>query len=172
MEQISLHASLLLLVPLQAILPFGILVPPVVPETLSIHRESNQLRAIVSPEMCRSGLSPWPPVHPPGLTAFVFLALKHPNVIDGLYSPIIESKTFMMEYPIDAIILRQATACESGFKCASPHPDFPRCPVDNPTGLMFVKTAPLSLCPYKRSFGSSFYCRCPARKEIYSKYGA
>ena len=37
--------------------------------------------------------------------------------------------------------------------------------------MLFVKASHATLCPYRTSFGSSFACYCPKRKEVYEKYG-
>jgi len=35
----------------------------------------------------------------------------------------------------------------------------------------FVKCGEKNLCSYRLTFGSSFICTCPTRKEISNKYG-
>lgn len=37
--------------------------------------------------------------------------------------------------------------------------------------MLFVKASHATLCPYRTSFGASFACYCPARKELYEKHG-
>jgi hypothetical protein len=37
--------------------------------------------------------------------------------------------------------------------------------------VLFVQAAHVFLCYQRTSFGDSFICRCPVRKEIYERYG-
>jgi hypothetical protein len=78
----------------------------------------------------------------------------------------------MPTHNIDAEILRQATECEYGFKCTSPGDEYPRCPVDKAAGpLLFVKATGSYSCAYLLGFADGCVCRCPSRKEIYTRCG-
>ncbi len=65
------------------------------------------------------------------------------------------------------------TRCKCDFKCL--HDDsFQVCPVENPItpqGVYFIKMVH-SICnsSYCLSFGNSYICRCPVRKELYERY--
>lgn len=46
------------------------------------------------------------------------------------------------------------------------------CEVENlVNGVLFVRAAHAFLCYHKTSFGDSYICRCPARREVYQRHG-
>lgn len=73
---------------------------------------------------------------------------------------------------IDKKTLKQTTKCEKGFDCLL-RDDHVYCKVENCVSdeVHFVKCLNEEYCVYRMSFGESFICNCPTRKEIYNKYG-
>ena len=75
-----------------------------------------------------------------------------------------------MEIIIDEDTLKSTTKCAKDFSCLKGQNEF--CKIEycvSDTGY-FVKCKEHTYCSYKDKFGGSFYCTCPTRKEIYSKY--
>lgn len=60
---------------------------------------------------------------------------------------------------------------EEGLSCPTSQ-DSP-CKVESLVNeVLFVQAAPAAfLCYQRTSFGESYICRCPARKEIYKRHG-
>jgi len=76
-----------------------------------------------------------------------------------------------MRIKVDEITLQASNKCVFGFGCLQSD-KFPQCSVTryiDGDGL-FIKDPNQNICPYKVSFGYSYMCSCPTRKEIYKKY--
>ena len=79
-----------------------------------------------------------------------------------------------MSYEIPIDIVNQATKCPKDLSCLNNGKQIVCPPINNIAGeILFIKThTRRSVCPYKMSFGYSFICHCPVRKEIYKRYNA
>ena len=76
----------------------------------------------------------------------------------------------MSKFEIDGSILKQSGKCEKGFSCLE---GGDICEVDflsESSGTLFIECKEDDKCTYK-TFMSSTVCSCPARKELYIKYG-
>ena len=61
------------------------------------------------------------------------------------------------------------TFCKKNFSCLSGNHEH-LCKVDSTVGaVIFVKRQLDSACKYCLSYGNSYVCTCPTRKEIYSE---
>ncbi len=76
-----------------------------------------------------------------------------------------------MNIEIDKEIIDKTTKCEKCFSCLSDNLE-QSCKVEYCVSntVYFVKCLNAALCSYKVSFGGSYFCTCPIRKEIYNKY--
>jgi len=77
-----------------------------------------------------------------------------------------------MNITLDADILNQVNHCRRDFSCLTGDKNC-LCEVERliDHSLLFIKPAINKTCNYKMSFGySAFYCNCPARVEIYTRY--
>jgi len=72
---------------------------------------------------------------------------------------------------IDLAVLRKTTWCTKNFKCLQ-NGNCNYCQITRAVSkeVHFVN-CPDSDCSYKMSYGESWICNCPTRKEIYNKYG-
>lgn len=72
---------------------------------------------------------------------------------------------------IDKEILDKTTQCDKGFICLN-NKDHVYCQVENCVNdeVHFIKCLSDKYCNYKMSFGKSYICNCPTRKEIFNKY--
>ncbi len=72
---------------------------------------------------------------------------------------------------IDEKIIADTIRCEKNFKCLSGNMNV-YCQVENCINneVHFIKCINKLNCSYKMSFGDSFICTCPTRKEIFNKY--
>ena len=77
-----------------------------------------------------------------------------------------------MKYQIDKDILNNTTNCSDDFSCLSGN-DTCLCEVDkyieSEDSVLFIKPM-YEYCKNELSFGNSFFCICPIRKEIYKNY--
>ena len=73
---------------------------------------------------------------------------------------------------IDKEILNNTTNCEKNFDCLTNCKHI-YCKVEYALAdeVHFVKCLYDEHCTYKMSFGFSYICNCPTRKEIFNKYG-
>ena len=79
-----------------------------------------------------------------------------------------------MNYVISEKILSSAVKCSENFACLLGHKDS-RCDVvdcSNGTIHFITPLKQKESCKYKMTFGYSFTCNCPVRKEIYNLYKA
>lgn len=75
------------------------------------------------------------------------------------------------EIKIDEEILKNTTKCRKEFSCLSgKRTDLCKVELSVKDKIHFVKCLSDEPCDYKISFGYSFVCRCPARKELYNRY--
>ena len=72
---------------------------------------------------------------------------------------------------IDKEILNNTTNCEKNFDCLT-NDKHVYCKVENAINneVHFVKCLHDDSCTYKMSFGYSYICTCPTRKEIFNKF--
>lgn len=80
----------------------------------------------------------------------------------------------MAEFEISEKILKETTKCEKDFPCLSSGGKG-LCKVEDSIGgeVCFIESKDNSNwgdCSYQASFGYSYMCTCPTRKEIYNKY--
>ncbi len=73
---------------------------------------------------------------------------------------------------INKEILKRTTKCEKDFNCLKDEKHVyckvERCVSDK---VHFIQCLIDGYCIYRMSFGESFICNCPTRKEIFNKYG-
>jgi hypothetical protein len=73
---------------------------------------------------------------------------------------------------VSEVVLKETTQCQTGFQClSSVGKDL--CPVEKPKrgSILLIKKKVYTSCPYMISFGiSSHICKCPTRKDIFSRY--
>ncbi len=77
-----------------------------------------------------------------------------------------------MKTDIDKELLKKADKCPHNFICLTTGQK-PRCAISEIVNdkVHFLECRPPFICNYQHSFGSSFICTCPVRKEIYKKQG-
>jgi len=73
---------------------------------------------------------------------------------------------------IDKKIVAETSKCEKNFDCLNNN-EHVYCHVESCVnkGVHFISCQEKSTCSYKMTFGFSFICTCPIRKEIFNKYG-
>ena len=76
-----------------------------------------------------------------------------------------------MKFDIDTDVLSQTTECTRDFACLSGNTQL--CQVENCVNnkVHFIQCNHDTKCNYQISFGYSYICTCPTRKEIYNRYG-
>jgi ribosomal protein L31 len=75
------------------------------------------------------------------------------------------------EIQIKKEILKNATKCKKGFSCLSNNGnDLCKVELDVDNKIHFVKCLGNETCNYRISFGYSFVCQCPVRKELFNLY--
>ncbi len=76
-----------------------------------------------------------------------------------------------MEIKISDEIIKSATECDNSLQCLK-NPENIKCKVERciEKEVHFIKCLYKSTCSYKMSFGHSYLCNCPVRKEIFNKY--
>jgi len=77
----------------------------------------------------------------------------------------------MIVMDISKEIIESTTNCEKDFACLKSD-GVVCCKVESCINgkIHFVQNVSKSYCAYKMSFGNSFICNCPTRKEIFNKY--
>ena len=77
-----------------------------------------------------------------------------------------------MNIEINEDILKNTTKCKNNFSCLNGEKEF-LCEVRSSAGYNSLIINPKSNrdCAYLNPFGSSFFCFCPTRSEIYRRYG-
>jgi hypothetical protein len=76
-----------------------------------------------------------------------------------------------MDLKINEYIKEATTRCEKGFSCLNGQKDC-LCEIEGSNGshTVSIKTKGNNSCKYLLPLGSSTYCLCPTRNEIYNKY--
>ena len=75
------------------------------------------------------------------------------------------------EIKINPEILKNTTKCRKDFSCLSgKRTDLCKVELSVKDKIHFVICLNDEPCNYKISFGYSFVCRCPVRKELYNRY--
>ncbi len=76
-----------------------------------------------------------------------------------------------MKYQVRTDLLQEADKCRHSFSCLSGG-DECLCQIkDSFDGKVLFVAPPCSdVCDYIMSFGYSYVCKCPVRKEIYNQY--
>ena len=76
-----------------------------------------------------------------------------------------------MNIQISEDILGETISCEKNFYCLSGDPK-ELCEMEslNPQKVYFIKNPKDKRCIYTLSFGGSYICNCPTRREIYRRY--
>jgi hypothetical protein len=76
-----------------------------------------------------------------------------------------------MAFKIDKSTLKITTKCKKENSCLSKErKDLCRVEHCVEGEIHFIECLNKKPCDYQKSFGSSFYCSCPTRKELYNKY--
>jgi len=75
-----------------------------------------------------------------------------------------------MNIKVDDNIKQKTTKCRKNFSCLSG--ETPICRVDLciENKIHFIKCVNNESCGYRVSFGYSYVCTCPVRKELYNCY--
>ncbi len=76
-----------------------------------------------------------------------------------------------MEFQVRKDLLKDAEQCRNNFSCLLGQEEC-FCPVEEDMDgrILFVTPPNSNVCEYMMSFGYSYLCKCPVRKEIYNKY--
>lgn len=76
-----------------------------------------------------------------------------------------------MKIDIDKKIIDETDRCKKDFECLK-NDNHIYCKVNNcvSESAHFIECVDDLDCNYKMSFGFSYMCTCPTRKEIYNKY--
>lgn len=77
-----------------------------------------------------------------------------------------------MQLKVSEDVLKDTSNCKQGFSCLAGKGDC-LCEVEDSSNgmVLFIKPACKSgFCYYRLSFGCSFICNCPVRKEIFNRY--
>ena len=76
-----------------------------------------------------------------------------------------------MTFDIDEEIKQKSDRCRDGFSCLKGENNC-LCEVESfiNNKLLFIKPDKGGVCEYKTSFGYSYYCACPTRKELFYRY--
>ena len=77
-----------------------------------------------------------------------------------------------MKIEINPKIIEITTKCTKNFDCLTDAQNI-YCKVNEciQDEVHFVECRYRDYCTYRMTFGDSFICQCPTRKEIYNKYG-
>ncbi len=81
-------------------------------------------------------------------------------------------KSLNMGKEIDEKTVNKTLHCEKNFTCLKSD-NHVCCKVENCINneVHFITCADNINCSYKMSFGNSYFCTCPVRKEIFNKHG-
>ena len=76
-----------------------------------------------------------------------------------------------MDIEVDEHLLGATSKCSKDFACLKGDKGC-LCEVDhvNANRTVQIKTKPSNVCKYILKMGSSVYCLCPVRNEIYNRY--
>ena len=76
-----------------------------------------------------------------------------------------------MKFEIEKDILDSTDKCKIGFSCLNGTQEC-FCLADSLISdkLLFIKSEKINVCDYMTSFGYSYFCNCPTRKEIFRRY--
>ena len=76
-----------------------------------------------------------------------------------------------IDIKVDEDIKKGTTKCEKDFRCLADN-TYELCRVTETVrdNVLFIQCEGDNYCNYRISFGYSFICSCPTRKEIYNKY--
>ena len=77
-----------------------------------------------------------------------------------------------MAKKVDKKTVNETLHCEKNFACIKIDKHV-CCKVENCINkeVHFITSIDNNNCNYKISFGNSYFCTCPVRKEIFNKYG-
>jgi len=75
-----------------------------------------------------------------------------------------------MNIEVDEDIIKQTTKCRKNFSCLSGERPFCTVELCIENEIHFIKCAGNESCIYRVSFGYSYVCICPVRKELYNRY--
>ncbi len=67
-------------------------------------------------------------------------------------------------------ILERTTKCKKDFSCLSDKKTICQVELNVDDKIHFVKCMSAEPCDYRISFGYSFVCLCPVRKELFNRY--
>ena len=78
-----------------------------------------------------------------------------------------------MKFEIDKGILKATDKCRKNFSCLDGDKGC-MCEIEDHFNntIHFIKPLDTGICDYRMSFGYSYICNCPTRKEIYKRYNA
>ena len=71
---------------------------------------------------------------------------------------------------VDDNIIKGTTKCKKKFSCLSGETTLCSVELCIENKIHFIKCVSKESCNYRISFGFSYVCNCPVRKEIYNKY--
>ncbi len=71
---------------------------------------------------------------------------------------------------VDAETLKKTTQCNKNFSCLYEKNKICQVELNVDDKIHFVKCRSKESCNYRRSFGYSFVCLCPVRKELFNRY--
>ena len=76
-----------------------------------------------------------------------------------------------MKMKIPDAVIKNTKKCKKLFGCIE-NDTHVLCKVEHcvDNKVHFIKCLHNDICDYKISFGKSYFCSCPVRKEIYKKY--
>lgn len=74
------------------------------------------------------------------------------------------------KYEVSQDTIRSAHGCLKNFDCLEGNADL--CHVEKEVNgeVLFIKNDGKNICNYRISFGDSFICCCPVRKELHKRY--
>jgi hypothetical protein len=75
-----------------------------------------------------------------------------------------------MDIKVDDNIIEQTTKCRKNFSCLSGETPIYSVESNINNKIHFIKCVNNKSCSYILSFGYSFICTCPVRKELYNRY--
>jgi hypothetical protein len=75
------------------------------------------------------------------------------------------------DFQINEEYLKNATKCKKDFSCLSgKRKDLCKVELNVEDKIHFVKCMSSEPCSYRISFGYSYVCLCPVRKELFNRY--
>jgi len=75
-----------------------------------------------------------------------------------------------MNIKVDDNILQKTTKCGKNFSCLSGGTSICSVELCIDNKIHFIKCVSNKSCGYRASFGYSYVCTCPVRKELYNNY--